>query len=436
MLMEDILQLLNASHQNGETPLPVEVPDLSDSTIATLQAQCIDLEAPGKILQDMDVMLRHLQEGIPVSDIQQTIALKLLPTLNEDLSLSIFPNLQRPQQKSYAQIHGLYLLLRASGLTSITAKGKKTYWIINPEILAAYRKLSPVEQYFNLLEIWLIRADDSILGERSLDWMNRTRILNYWKLAMIDKNPYGNNPDHLSFSPGFHHVALMKLFGLIAVTSKSPAKTSAKSSAKTKSWDIKSIAPTPWGYAVLELFDRATRQRAWNWTFYSDKSCPIGELQPALQPYFPDWKNSLPLPEVLKSPGMRTFRVALNKIWRRIAISPDCNLTDLADAILTSVDFDRDHLYQFTYPDLMGRLVDVCHPYMEESDLSTDEVEVLELPLAIGKSMEFLFDFGDCWRFTVTLESIDEDDHRSQHIDILESHGKDPEQYGRYNDDD
>ncbi len=64
-------------------------------------------------------------------------------------------------------------------------------------------------------------------------------------------------------------------------------------------------------------------------------SYPIGELQPALTPYFPDWKNSLAVPEVPKIHGMRTFRVALKKIWRRISISPDHDLTDLADAILS-----------------------------------------------------------------------------------------------------
>ncbi len=299
MLIEDVFQFLNAD-QNSEDQSPVEVPDLTDTTIATLQSQSIDLDDPGKILHDIDVMLRHLEDGIPVSDVQQTIALSVLPILNADLSLSIATTLQRPQQKSYPQIHGLYLLLRTSGLTWIKTKGKKKYWIINPEILEAYRQLSPVEQYFNLLEIWLIRADDSILGDPTSDFVNRTRILNYWKLAMIDKKSARNNPDNLTYCPGYHHVALMKLFGLIEVKSKSPTKNSAKSSTKVKSWDIQSIAPTPWGHAILELFDRETWRGSVHWEFSSDTSYPIGELQPALTPYYPDWKNCLPIPEVPK----------------------------------------------------------------------------------------------------------------------------------------
>ncbi len=435
MRIEDVLQLI-ATGENSQNPLPVDVPDLSETTIATFQSQSIDLDGPGKILQDIDVMLRHLEDGIPVSDVQQTIALNRLPILNADLSLSIATTLQRPQQKSYPQIHGLYLLLRTSGLTWIKTKGKKKYWIINPEILEAYRQLSPVEQYFSLLEIWLIRADDSILGDPTSEFVNRMRILNYWKLAMIDKNPYGNNPDHLTYSPGYHHVALMHLFGLIEVKSKSPTKSSAKSSAKyyakVKSWDIKSIAPTPWGHAILELFDRETWKGSVHWEFSSDTSYPIGELQPALTPYFPEWKNCLPIPEMTKIHGMRTFRVTLDKIWWRIAISSDQELTDLAEAILTAVKFDRDHLYMFTYHDLTGRPVQAYHPFTEMDSPTTDEVELVELPLAIGESMEFLFDFGDCWRFTVTLESIDETEHRSQHMELLESHGKAPKQYGRY----
>ncbi len=75
MRLEEILQLIEAS-ETDEKPSLVDVPDLSESSIATLQTQSIDLDAPGKILQDIDVMLRHLEDGIPVSDVQQTIALE------------------------------------------------------------------------------------------------------------------------------------------------------------------------------------------------------------------------------------------------------------------------------------------------------------------------------------------------------------------------
>jgi hypothetical protein len=56
------------------------------------------------------------------------------------------------------------------------------------------------------------------------------------------------------------------------------------------------------------------------------------------------------------------------------------------------------------------------------------EVRVGDLPLQVGQSMTFVYDFGDWWEFGVTLEGIDAD----MKIDgptVLESHGEPPEQY-------
>jgi hypothetical protein len=400
---------------------------LSEKAIATLMAQTIDRHGPGKILDDIEVMLNYLEAEIPVSDTKETIPMTLLAEMDAALSLSIPITLQRPQQQSYSQIHGLYLLLRMSGLARIKIKGKKKHLVLNPEVLESYRSLNPTEQYCCLLEIWLIRADDRILGGTGLNGAVSKSILFYWRDGVLGDNKYFKDPDNLSYNPGYHHLALMHLFGMLTVTSD-------KAIARKKAWPIKSITPTTFGYAILELINQNDVGFFEQWEGYENPSAPIGELQMSFGQYFPEWRNSLAVPQVQPIEGMRTFRVALRKIWRRIEISSDLTLDALADGILDSVEFDSDHLYQFTYQSLNGRTIDVTHPYMEESP-STDEVKIIELPLEIGESMKYLFDFGDCWRFTVTLESIDVSDTRSQHLALIETHGKAPEQYPSYDED-
>jgi hypothetical protein len=98
----------------------------------------------------------------------------------------------------------------------------------------------------------------------------------------------------------------------------------------------------------------------------------------------------------------------------------------------TLVDFDNDHLDMFTYTDLIGHTENVSHPYSED-EISTDEVQIGDLPLRIGAVIHYLFDFGDCWRFNILLENTEEDslafDMKSSSGKILEAHGKAPKQY-------
>jgi hypothetical protein len=155
----------------------------------------------------------------------------------------------------------------------------------------------------------------------------------------------------------------------------------------------------------------------------------FGALQPLLQPFFPEWRGSLEIPKAALVNGLYIFKVSLGaKVWRRIAIPAALSLDDLSHAILRAYDFDDDHLYQFSYRDRFGVTVQVKHAYLEETP-STDETAVGEIPLRPGASMEYLFDFGDEWRFDVRLERIDSADSRIKKPKLLEKHGEAPPQY-------
>ena len=103
-------------------------------------------------------------------------------------------------------------------------------------------------------------------------------------------------------------------------------------------------------------------------------------------------------------------------------------LEELAAAIISAFEFDFDHLYKFTYPNRFGTTREVTHPYMDESPATT-EVEIGDLALQPGTSMEFVYDFGDWWTFRVTLEKVGPPDPTVRKPVLLEKHGEAPPQY-------
>ena len=188
------------------------------------------------------------------------------------------------------------------------------------------------------------------------------------------------------------------------------------------------VQQLPFGSALIQILVRAFLEQGMIWPSRHNPSVPFGELQPVLQPYFPQWQHTLVIPEFEFRSGVYTFKVSLGKIWRRIAISSQLTLETLSSLILQSVNFDSDHLDRFSYQNQFGRTVHISHPYADGSP-STDEVCIGDLPLREGASLTYVFDFGDWWEFTLQLEHIDTDDLRDDYGAIIESKGSAPLQY-------
>jgi len=110
---------------------------------------------PGTLLKDFACLLDFIgSSGIPVSNKNHLVAIKLLPHLNQLMSNPLNVTLTRPQQKSYPHINGLYLLIRASGLATIVFEKKETKLMLNNQILADWKSMNPTKRYFALFHAW------------------------------------------------------------------------------------------------------------------------------------------------------------------------------------------------------------------------------------------------------------------------------------------
>jgi hypothetical protein len=111
------------------------------------------------------LLARFIECDVQISA-SRLLAIQLLPEINAHMTHPLQLKLKRPLQKSYPHINGLYLLLRASGMTHVVGTQKKPLLAIDREIYRLWGNLNCTEQYCFLLETWLLRGFPEIIGER------------------------------------------------------------------------------------------------------------------------------------------------------------------------------------------------------------------------------------------------------------------------------
>lgn len=133
--------------------------------------------------------------------------------LNQRLSHPTDVRLKRPVQKSYPYIHGLYLLLRLLGIVQILPQGKVQVFTVDQAVLPVWNRLNPTEQYFTLLEAWLMLADEAVIGERGGGSPNQPlyKLGLFWAGAPDTlRFPTYKDQHQMQFIPGFHNLALLE----------------------------------------------------------------------------------------------------------------------------------------------------------------------------------------------------------------------------------
>lgn len=386
-------------------------------------------ETPGVILHDFQVLLDYVIEVSPQLTAGHLLPMKVLAQLHEQLSRRIQHDLRRPQQKSYPHINGLFLLLRASGLTTVDASGRKPVLEVDPVVLESWRGLNADERYFALLESWLLRGDGEIIGEREIPLALRPPHHLWSSLYQsIEKQDWSESDwiERVRYWPGLYNLALMELFGLVTIEDAAVVPQ--------KGWQIANIQSTEWGEALLLLILQYSAHNMRNlFNFSPHENLPeilTKDIISIIQPYRPQCQKTLQLPKTEFQDGLFVFKVLLDtQVWRMVSIPAQCTLDDLSNAILAAYRFDHDHLYRYIYSTRFGTKVQVNHPYLEYG-LTTNEVRVGDLPAQPGFQMAFNYDFGDDWYFYLQLEQIDPPDPKVSTYRIGKKQGKSPAQYG------
>ncbi|MBK8030096.1 MAG: plasmid pRiA4b ORF-3 family protein [Chloroflexi bacterium] len=373
-----------------------------------LRNTAIRQDAPGTILHDFAAALSFLRSSKEILTPTHQLTLGTVKAINQRLQHPVELSLKRPVPKSYPPVLGLYLLLRASGLTTVDSSGNQPSLRVDEAAYSQWLSLSATEQYFSLLEAWLLRGFAEIIGDdQRASWEipdNLERVLSFVQYSDVQKGlPVAGKRgayEELKYRPGLHNLGIMYLLGIIDIE--------VGSLRPNEGWNIERITLTSFGTALLSLLF-AELAAQFHQMLYAEPGEDFeeegAELKSIIQPYFPTWENTFVPPAPAFVEGTHVFKVTVMDAWRRIAISAQEPLDTLAHAILASVQFDDDHLYDFQYRNRIGKNERISHPYNQDPPL-TSEVRVGDLGLEIGQHMTFLFDYGDNWEFDVVLEVV------------------------------
>ena len=400
-------------------PKPVPLPS------GNLATQHIDKSGPGTILADFEVLLDFVAAGVRSTGKHHLLAMDQLRELDARMTMSLRPRLAQPQQRSFPHINGLYLLLRATQIGIPEGQGKSNGRLtLDPIMCQQWRQLNPTEQYFNLLEAWLRKSSWEAIGLHSsgrFDYLAMEVRMLWESIPQAGRSFSKNEQVRGEFLHSVQQsttLALLELFGLMSVERERPAKG--------QNWCVTNICHTPFGDELLStVFHEIQRSHLAAEQCASD----FGAWQPAFQSSFPQWSNNLKFAEPEFRAGTYYFKVSLGSPWRRIAISAESSLDELAACIIGAFDFEGDQLYAFQFVERDGQKLTVEHPRVGDAELHTDEIVVGYLPLQEGASMPFQYNIGADWRFNVQLEKIAPADPKLSLPVVVEAHGEAPLEY-------
>ncbi len=262
---------------------------LPDDWERILRSQVIDQTHPGSILADFGAFLDFIgPKGIEVSKKNNVLSGDSLASLNAGLSRPLDIRLKRPRQRSYPNINGLYLLLRASGFAYPEQRDGKLLMTLDEAAMQSWEKSNFTERYFTLFESWLVRGHPQIVGEsRSsspfylLEWVRFFTEMTDRELRIPT---YVEQRQMVHHYPGLLNVALLDLFGIISVRSVAPDPG--------EGWRIAGIRRTPYGDALLQLMMTVhSKKNSLFWLNANKFEESFGMLQPFMEPVFPEWRT-------------------------------------------------------------------------------------------------------------------------------------------------
>lgn len=396
---------------------------VSDEAKRTLHDQTIDDDGPGTILRDFDTLLEFVgTEGLRTTGKYYFLPQGKLDSLNGVMSHPVSHQLKRPQQRSFPHLHGLYLLLRASGMGIGVGSPPGGRLMLEPETVDAWRGLNATERYFTLLESWLVQSSVEVLGERC-SWSSggfQSLIDLAWRFGDRRTIVETRRGSVLYNVMNQMTTSLMELFGWVRLEYGEPAQG--------QGVKISVVERLPLGDAMVNMLYPYHLTDHWPKCYHGEAADP-GVLLPLFQPFFPEYQRVLAHKEWAFRDGIYRWHVSLSKAWRQITAPAELSLDELAMTILDAFDFDDEHLYCFELCQTNGRTLRIACPYEDDAAAFTDEVVLGDLEIAVGGTMTMIFDYGDNWHFHLELEKVSPQDKNLDGVRITAKKGKPPAQY-------
>lgn len=442
------LDLIAAYYQHIQMP---KVPAKELAGIEkTLRAQPFDADQPGTVHRNLETMLKVIgNQPLELTPAEGVPRGRFMAAVNGMLANPFPAGSRQPAPRSFPNVRGLYHLLWSAGLGQVTPDQR--YFRLDQAAVAEWRALNPTEQYFALLEAWLLGPDpdgDPPVAEDELVPLERCLVLAN-ELAIGPYYAAASAADYeaLRLETGLTNLALAALFGLVARTAA--AVRPAGRPVLAQAFGL--IEATPWGQGLFTRLEQYLIQE--RGTKDSARARREDGLMPAVKHLFPAWKQRLARPYWLEwqsglaaaaeradhqeaepalvdqvpdqrsrqagdpSASLRAgsapqalhpqvvVKVALGKSWRRLAVPEDTLLHELAQAILRVFDLGLDYRDTFYRGTLPGEGPGIGHPSVEDGQRA-DQTPIADLGLQPGDHLVLVCSAGDGWLFRLEVEEV------------------------------
>lgn len=325
-------------------------------------------------------------------------------------------------QANYAVIDFFCYFSKETGIFEIVKNKGKGLLLKKSSKYDIFLELSSIEKYALMMTVYMGRYRDS---ERRLDrTFTETLLFELMKNGTItsvseESSEYGM-PEHWKESY-YSEIRLFALFQWIEIEWLDAGEDGGKNK-----FHIKNVYKTSAGDSLVQAFKRQKIQSCYNidraFSIVKDMIQIVNSATKAKFMKF--WVN-----KANREPLTIVFEVSIECCVREIKVSNRLTLDDLHYLIQESVDFDMDHLYLFQIGK-GGSIKRYFSPECERGEWPADTVLLADLFFYEGMDFEYLFDFGENWRFSITVKHILQE--VIQISEIKEIEGTAPEQYHEY----
>ena len=405
----------------------------------------LEIIKDSSIVGDFDKFIELAINGQLELSKTNTLSASAAKLINKTITRKIPMQMARPVLRSFPNVLALFILFNLSGLSKTEIKGKKKYLSVNKKMLKQWELFTDVDKYFYLFSITFSNFSFESINEGN-SYLEFSFITT--KLAELKKRwiPEKFELD-LYFKMYKYKTIFMALnmFALLDIEDAPPIEK--------QGWNIVSIEPKSFmmniwktindlnvacRYAVFDENGGAdsNEELDFDYSFSIEDIEEIGvtsRFTDEISKVIPEFTKRLTL-EMPNKTGIFQFKVSLGTVHRTLKIDSRKLLNDLCYAILNAYDFDFDHLYDIKFISTFGyKLVFNGAPEISYAKYpTTSDINIGSLPIQINDEMVFTYDYGDNWKFKITLEKFDAIKKQTKIIpdtEVINIKGKAPEQY-------
>jgi len=377
--------------------------------------------AAEKLKKEYQVFLDHLDlNEVQLSERTEHIGKKDCFALNSQFNIVCEKYLTSGRTQDYYTVIDFFYFfsVRTDILQIVKVKGKGLT-VQKSQRYYVFSQMSVMEQYIFMMAVWLGEYQH-VLNDRHLLYRGLLASMKEAKAGASLSDPYEGRVTAPWGSYYFPEIRLFALFQLITIEWLEETIED-----KENKFRIKELYLTSEGYFWRKLYEK--QKKPFWYILDVDSILPVimeiteeatDDMEMKLMHF---WANPV-------EAGLHTImlKVVVGSCIRRIKIGDQFTLDDLHYLIQESVAFDMDHLYFFQIGSGTS-MKRYFAPECEDEPWAADTIPLAELSLYEGMRFEYLFDFGDKWRFQITVEQILPE--HTQEWEVSRVKGEAPEQY-------